>query len=194
MVADIRCGSQPGTAARAAKMCSSIAGRRVTLARGPIRWRQYPMAASQMPTRAELQRALAKAAQARSGLSMLAWVFLFPALIPLRFAVSALWGDDAAGIAYLIAWLTGALLISWKLTRQLCIPAVLCPMCGASLWACGTRNFKPRRLKVRKDVCGCLECGARFSGEPSDSSWPKRTEFRRGMTLEDRQTQTDGAS
>ena len=34
----------------------------------------------------------------------------------------------------------------------------LCPQCGASLWGCGTGNFKPWRMKVRKDVTECPTC------------------------------------
>ena len=50
------------------------------------------------------------------------------------------------------------LVVCWLLTKFYCRQAVRCPHCGASLWGCGTGNFKPRRMKVRKDVTECPTC------------------------------------
>lgn len=65
-------------------------------------------------------------------------------------------------VFYIAAFFGFPLLISWVLTQVLCKPLVRCPCCDASLWQCGTGNFKPRRMRIRSDATACPNCGAKF--------------------------------
>jgi hypothetical protein len=38
--------------------------------------------------------------------------------------------------------------VGWRITTDYCRKTVCCPRCGASLWDCGTGNFKTRRMQV----------------------------------------------
>lgn len=61
----------------------------------------------------------------------------------------------------LMACLFGTpLVVGWLITTTICKRMVRCPTCSESLWACGTGNFKPRRMKVRANAHCCPHCGA----------------------------------
>ena len=50
--------------------------------------------------------------------------------------------------------------VAWLMTKYYCRRGVPCPRCGGSLWNCGTRNFKPRRMRIRDGIEVCPHCGA----------------------------------
>jgi len=52
------------------------------------------------------------------------------------------------------------LLVMLVYTRWIFRKSVPCPICGGSLWDCGTGNFKPRRMRVRNDALCCPHCHA----------------------------------
>lgn len=51
-------------------------------------------------------------------------------------------------------------LICWLMTACYCRPKVACPYCSHSLWDCGTGNFKPWRIDIRKGDRECPNCGS----------------------------------
>jgi hypothetical protein len=113
-----------------------------------------PSSDKEMPTRSQLARMIIHAGQLRSSFSMLLWIglililpFIFPRI-----------GPDMLPFV----WLSGCGLITWGLTYLICHRMVTCPKCGASLWNCGTGNFKPRRLRLRDDSSACPGCHAEF--------------------------------
>jgi hypothetical protein len=112
------------------------------------------MAGNQMVSRAELHRMLRAAAQTRSLLSMLCWVALLGVL-------GAVTPPLDRGIAACL-WFAGCVFSPWLLGQLVCRRVAKCPVCGHSLWDCGTKNFKPRRLRVRSDVDACPACNTRF--------------------------------
>lgn len=102
-------------------------------------------------SRESLHRQLVRTAQVRSAVSMLSFLLLMPVLglLPKEWI--------ASGPAVLILF-GGFFAVSWAMTRFYCEPAVSCPHCGKSLWRCGTGNFKPRRMQIRRDVDQCPHC------------------------------------
>jgi hypothetical protein len=104
--------------------------------------------------KSDLRRDLVRAAQARAGVSILAMpislvvadAVLPKAAINSPFALLVFFGPSA--------------LICWLMTVFYCRPKVICPYCLHSLWDCGTGNFKPRRIDVRKDATECPNCNA----------------------------------
>jgi hypothetical protein len=108
----------------------------------------------------DLRRQLQRAAQVRS-----TWVMvLFAPIIFVCFALlpaSVTEGSTRGWIPILIFFGIWFFLI-WLFTRFYCVRKVVCPNCGHSLWRCGTGNFKPRRIKVRKDASACPGCGIRI--------------------------------
>ena len=102
----------------------------------------------------DLRRDLVRAAQVRAIVSILAMpislvvadAFLPKAAINSPFALLVLFGPSA--------------LICWLMAVFYCRPKVICPHCLHSLWDCGTGNFKPRRIDVRKDARECPNCGS----------------------------------
>lgn len=62
----------------------------------------------------------------------------------------------ASSVIVLATFFGPGLLISWLMTMCYCRSAVICPHCRASLWSCGSGNFKARKVKVVADRCpGC---------------------------------------
>lgn len=51
------------------------------------------------------------------------------------------------------------LVVCWIVTVTYCRRRPKCPACGGGLWALGTGNFKPRRMRVRDDATECPHCG-----------------------------------
>ncbi len=74
------------------------------------------------------------------------------------FGMTALPKDWLDSVVPLMIFFGGFFAVSWTLTQFYCKPAVPCPHCGKSLWGCGTGNFKPRRMKVRRDATECPNC------------------------------------
>ena len=66
------------------------------------------------------------------------------------------------GAWVLVAFFGPPLVLSAILTELVCKPMVKCPHCSASLWKCGTGNFKPRRMRIRDDAKTCPNCHADF--------------------------------
>ena len=96
-----------------------------------------------------LLRNLQRAAQVRSGVTM-------ASVLPLMMLGGLLFGE----VGGVIGLFGGALAVERLMTRFYCRHAVRCPHCGASLWQCGTGNFKPRRMRLRRDAHACRHCGA----------------------------------
>ena len=103
-------------------------------------------------SRESLHRQLVRTAQVRSAVSMLSFLLLMPllGLLPKEWI--------ASGPAVPIVLFGGFLAISWAMTEFYCKLAVPCPNCGKSLWCCGTGNFKPRRMQVRREAVECPHC------------------------------------
>ena len=99
-----------------------------------------------------LLRKLQHVAQVRAIITMLS---IFPILL----IAVAVFGNEPTG-AVVVVFFGSQFVVSWILTRFYCKRAVTCPHCGSSLWHCGTGNFKPRRMRIRRDARGCLECHA----------------------------------
>jgi len=112
------------------------------------------MASANEPiNRDELLKQLARAAQFRSAVTVLAAV----PLLAITFAIDAFL-IGAFPIAFFILYFGGFFFVSWLLTKYHCQAAVKCPRCGVSLWSCGTGNFKPRRMKLRPGIEACPGC------------------------------------
>src|SRR3954464_8669764 len=95
----------------------------------------------------ELRHQLAKTAQVRAAItlaSFIAWLPCLPCLIPEWFWHSAWMLTPILGVPFLVSWLV---------TIKYCRKAVLCPFCQGSLWSCGSRDFKPRKMRVKADHC-----------------------------------------
>ncbi len=103
--------------------------------------------------RENLHLRLVRAARVRAGITMLC-------VLPIAVVVATLPEEWAGPGARAALFFGGVLAVSWALTRFYCRPAVACDNCGKSLWALGTGNFKPRRMKVRKDANECPHCHA----------------------------------
>ena len=103
-------------------------------------------------SRLSLHKKLAKAAQARS-------VITLASAIVTLFVMAAIPGmANNASVLPVIVFFGVPLLVSWIVTVLLCKRMVVCPACGGSLWACGSGNFKPRRMKVKDGVNCCPHC------------------------------------
>ena len=102
----------------------------------------------------DLRRALSKAAQVRALVTLASTIpnaIVIALLIPrfeARFPVFPL-------IVFIVP-----LAVAGLMTRFYCRRRVRCPHCDASLWDCGTGNFKPRRMKLRDEVRECPSCQA----------------------------------
>jgi hypothetical protein len=104
----------------------------------------------------QLYRTIVRAGQIRSILSMIGWVPLI-AISGLLMQAGPI--PEAFGPIFLFG---SCLLLEWGLTHLICHRMVKCPFCGASLWNCGTGNFKPRRLRLKPDAKECPTCHAPF--------------------------------
>lgn len=114
--------------------------------------------AEQQINRQDLQWQLVKTAMFKSLAVMgfaLAIGFGFALILPL---LEAAIGKDWGMVLFLAAFFGLPLLLDTVLSRTFCRNRVRCPFCQASLWTCGTGNFKPRRMKVRADVHACPNC------------------------------------
>ncbi len=101
----------------------------------------------------QLLRKLQRAAQVRSIFSMLA---ILPSLV-----IGGLIVGDSGNEGLLILIVFGIpMLVSVGITELYCKRIVSCPYCGGTMWNCGTGNFKPRRMKLRKDRDECPKCHA----------------------------------
>ncbi len=87
---------------------------------------------------------------------MVAFLFVYA---PLSRRIDPTW--------FLGLYFLSGLLVMALLTRLICHRAVICPWCGSSLWDCGTGNFKPRRLTLKRNVKACPSCGADIIGRSS---------------------------
>ena len=106
-------------------------------------------------SRDELYWSLARAAQLRSVVTLLAFLPVSVSLMLLlpKAIVDFPWSGPLI--------LSGSLLLTGYLFTLLgCRRMVRCPHCNASLWSCGTGNFKARRMRVREDALECPGCGA----------------------------------
>jgi hypothetical protein len=100
----------------------------------------------------ELLKELVRAAVVRSIMTLLS-------VLPFLGIAGAVFGDrQGEGIGPMLVVVGGPMGVAWLVTRFYCRGAVSCPHCGASLWDCGTGNFKPRRMKVRDEVRACPNC------------------------------------
>lgn len=102
----------------------------------------------------DLRRDLVRVAQVRAGGSMLAM------LVSLVVAGAMLTNAAGDSPLVLLVFFGPSALICWLMTVFYCRPKVICPYCLHSLWDCGTGNFKPRRIDVRKDAWECPNCNA----------------------------------
>ena len=104
-------------------------------------------------SRQELLGRLQRVAQVRSVLTMLS-------VLPILFVAFAVFGESMGGGSGGMAAVSfgGPLVVMVLITQFYCKRAVKCPHCGSSLWHCGTGNFKPRRMRIRKEAEGCLQC------------------------------------
>ncbi len=100
-----------------------------------------------------LLRNLQRVAQVRSLLTMLSFVLIL-------FVGFAVFGDSLSDGGMAAIFFGGPFLVMELLTHFYCKRAVTCPYCGGSLWRCGTGNFKPRHMRIRKDAQGCPRCHA----------------------------------
>ncbi len=106
---------------------------------------------------------LVKAAQVRSGFTMLTGLLAYPVSFGCLWLLALIGAPGFVAFPVFILLVFGLpLAVSWHLTERYCKPAVVCPHCGETLWACGSGNFKPRRMKVRYDAHSCPQCGARI--------------------------------
>jgi len=106
---------------------------------------------------AELWWNLARAAQVRSCVTMVSSLPL--AAIVMSAIPPGPWRAEES----IVAFFGGVLVIGALMTKFYCRRAVTCPVCGASLWDCGTGNFKPRRMRLRADVHAGPNCGTPIS-------------------------------
>jgi hypothetical protein len=112
----------------------------------------------QQINRQDLQWQLAKTAMLKSLAVMgfcVAILFGFALVLPL---VEVAIGEDWVTVLFLAAFFGLPSVLDLVLRRTFCRNRVRCPFCQASLWTCGTGNFKPRRMKVRADVHACPQC------------------------------------
>lgn len=100
-----------------------------------------------------LHKRLVRAAQARALISMAS---VIPAIVILSLIPAAV--ANAGPWLGLIAFFGVPGVVSWMTTILLCKRMVLCPACRGSLWACGTGNFKARRMRVKDGVDCCPHC------------------------------------
>jgi len=111
-------------------------------------------------TRGDLLRQHQRAAQVRSMICMVLFVVI---LLAVSLLMSDFMTDDPNRNWIPILIIFGSFyVLSWIITRVYCVPKVVFPNCGYSLWKCGTGNFKPRRMKLRKDATACPGCGIRI--------------------------------
>jgi hypothetical protein len=103
-------------------------------------------------TRHDLLIKLQVAAAARSLITL-----TFAVLVLLVFAFAI--GPNGNPVWLFLGYFGLPLLFCALLTHFLCKPMVRCPRCGVSLWSCGTGSFKPRRMRVRKEIDACPGCG-----------------------------------
>jgi hypothetical protein len=113
-------------------------------------------------SRSYLLKRLALAAQLRAAITMLSQVLamFFASAV---FQATGIRSERGAAALLLLSVVGGCALASWACTKKICLPFVKCPSCGNSLWSCGSGNFKPRRMRIKKDVHGCPHCGIPFS-------------------------------
>jgi hypothetical protein len=104
--------------------------------------------------KSDLRRDLVRAAQVRAGVSILAMI------VSLVVAGATLPKAAGSSPLALLVFFGPSALICWLMSVYYCRPKVICPYCLHSLWDCGTGNFKPRRIDVRKDARECPNCNA----------------------------------
>lgn len=115
---------------------------------------------SNLIVREELHQKLARAAQVRSVLTMLSVIPAWPIAFGVVVLLAQLGAPAFVINTLFIGLIFGApLVVARILTDRYCKTAVPCPFCKGSLWACGSGNFKPRRMKVRYDAKECPHCG-----------------------------------
>lgn len=112
--------------------------------------------------RANLRRRLARTAMFKSLLVMGSCIGVLLILSLLLPMLERMLGKDSNWIVavFVLSFFGIPLLLDFILSQTFCISQVRCPYCNASLWKCGSGNFKPRRMKVRDDVHACPGCGA----------------------------------
>jgi hypothetical protein len=110
-----------------------------------------------MISRTHLQKLLVRAAIVRS-------LFTLILGVPLVLALASLLPKNLQAPWIMAAVFFGGIgAIAWLMTQFYCKRKVPCPVCGRSLWECGTGNFKPRHMRVRKSVEGCPHCRTAIS-------------------------------
>ena len=126
---------------------------------------EAPWKAAQTPSkvilREELHEKLVRAAQVRSVSTMLSVIPTIAVAFGAPLLLAQLGAPAVVTEIIFIPLLFGPpLIVCWILTERYCKPAASCPHCEGSLWACGSGNFKPRRMNVRYDAKACPHCGA----------------------------------
>ncbi len=109
--------------------------------------------------RHELLKRLGRAAQVRAVVTML---FVIPMMVAAGIVAEAFPDNNGKGIVGGLIFVAGLIFVSWLMTEFYCKRRVTCPICGGSLWKCGTGNFKPRHMRLRGDISECPTCHARI--------------------------------
>ena len=106
---------------------------------------------------------LRRAAMVRSIITMLS---MLPILLVLGILLRILGEPQGAGglmVLYFVLCFGGPAIVSGLITHFYCRREVTCPYCGNSLWSCGTGNFKPRKMRIRRDAQECSRCHAKLT-------------------------------
>jgi hypothetical protein len=99
---------------------------------------------------------LVKAAQLRMAFAFVGGPLAGTVLaIPIMDMLAAPW---AGLLGFGLAFVAMPATLSAFATVLLCPLVAACPVCGGSLWPCGSGSFKPRRVTVRPEVSACPHC------------------------------------
>src|SRR4051794_39123836 len=107
-------------------------------------------------SRSDLYKRVVRAAQVRSGITLLSAIACLVATAVIHGLAQL--PDLGTAIVFLGMFFGLPMVISRIVTERVCKRMVTCPVCGSSLWCCGTGNFKPRRMRIRDGVTQCPYC------------------------------------
>jgi hypothetical protein len=97
-----------------------------------------------MLTRQELENKLVRVTMLRSLITL-------GSILPTLLIASALPVAQNQWIAP-VCFFGTPMLVDWIVTKTLCRRMIRCPACSGSLWESGNGAFKPRKVKLRRDV------------------------------------------